>query len=118
MDSITLGEISLAITFLVGLIGGLGYLKTHLKDWVGQSVRDQFVAMDHKIDEINRRLTDVDMENCKNFLVTAISMVEKGGWMDDIESERFWEEYQHYRTIGGNSYIERKVEQLKADGKI
>lgn len=118
MESITLGEISLAVTFVVGLIAGIGYLRSHLKDWVGQSVRDQFVTVQTSIDQINRRLDDVDMENTKNFLVSVISMVEKGGWLDDIENERFWEEFEHYSSIGGNSYIKRKIEQLKADGKI
>lgn len=118
MESITLGEISLAVTFVVGLIAGIGYLRAHLKDWVGQSVRDQFVTMQTSIDQINRRLDDVDMENTKNFLVSVIATVEKGGWLDDIETERFWEEFEHYSSIGGNSYIKRKIEQLKADGKI
>lgn len=118
MENITIGQIALAVTFLVGLIGGLGYLKTHLKEWVGQSVKDQFVQMDSKIEQINRRLDNVDLENCKNFLVTVITEVEKGGWLHEVERERFWEEYEHYVKLGGNSYIKKKVEQLEQDGKL
>lgn len=118
MEAITLGEIGLAVTFLVGLISGIGYLKHHLKDWIGQSVKDQFNKIEQNVAEINRRLDDVDMENTKNFLVSVISMVEKGGWLHDIETERFWDEYEHYLKIGGNSYIKRKVEQLESDGKL
>ena len=118
MEAITLGQVALAVTFLVGLISGISYLRIHLKDWVGQSVKDQFVQMDEKIDDINRRLNDVDMENCKNFLVSVITEVEKGGWLHEVERERFWEEYEHYMKLGGNSYIKRKVEQLDEAGKL
>ena len=118
MEAATLGQIALAVTFLVGLISGMTYLKTHLKDWVGQSVRDQFLEMDEKIEQINKRLDTVDAENCKNFLVSVITEVEKGGWLHEVEKERFWEEYEHYVQIGGNSYIKRKVEQLESEGKL
>lgn len=118
METITIGQISLAVTFLVGLISGISYLRTHLKLWVGESVKDQFTKIENNIEQINKRLAEVDVENCKNFLVTIITEVEKGGWLHEVEKERFWEEYEHYVQMNGNSYIKRKVEQLEAEGKL
>lgn len=118
MENVTLGQIGLAVTFLVGLITGLGYLKKHLKDWVGQAVKDQIDTLKTDIDGVKKRLDDVDMESCKNFLVVFLSDVEKKTPIDEIQKERFWEQYEHYTKNGGNSYIRRKVEQLKSEGKL
>jgi len=43
MDKITIGEIGLVVTFLVGLISGIKYLKSNMKDWVAESLKDQLV---------------------------------------------------------------------------
>ena len=58
------------------------------------------------------------MQACKNYLVSFLSDVEKDELTDEIERERFWEQYQHYTEHGGNSYIKRKVEKLKSEGKL
>ena len=118
MESITLGQIALAITFIVGLISGASYLKTNLKKWVSESLKDEFKSLDDKIKEIQRRVDDVDLENCKNFLVQQLSAAERGVKWDEIERERFYEQYQHYKDKGGNSYIKAKVERLKSEGSL
>ena len=58
------------------------------------------------------------MATSKNFLVAKIAEVDKGNKLDEIEKERFWEQYEHYSKIGGNSYIQRKVDELKESGKL
>lgn len=118
MEHITIGEIGVAVTFLVGLISGIAYLKKHLKSWITQSLSDQFAEIRGEIKGLRSRLAEVDMESCKNYLVTFLSDVEKGKEIDEIERERFWEQMEHYTRNGGNSYIKRKVEQLKKDGKL
>lgn len=118
MSQITLGQIGLAVTFLVGLITGIGYLHTQMKTWMTELLKDQLNSISSKLDGLEKKIDDVDLESCKNYLVTFISKIEKGSEVDEIEKERFWEQYQHYEKIGGNSYIKRKVEQLKADGKL
>lgn len=118
MEQITLGQIGLAVTFIVGLIGGIGYLKTHLQQWIADSLRDQFQAVEDKINKLQCRIDDVDMGTCKNYLVATLADLEKGNPLDEIERERFWEQFEHYSKIGGNSYIQRKVDQLKSEGKL
>ncbi|MCM1506059.1 MAG: hypothetical protein NC177_02835 [Ruminococcus flavefaciens] len=113
MDSITLGEIGLVVTFLVGLISGVGFLHKHLKKWMIQSLESQFAPIHKEIRNLNRRIDSVDMQACKNYLVSFLSDVEKRQPLDEIQRERFWEQYQYYTEHGGNSYIKHKVEKLK-----
>lgn len=117
MEGITLGQVAAALVFIVGFIGSISYLKGHLKDWIGDSVKDRFDAVDRNINDLKRRIDDVDLANCKNFLVSALKDIETGA-ADEIEKERFYEQYEHYTANGGNSYIKSKVEKLKKEGKL
>lgn len=118
MDALTLGQISGAITLVVGIITGIAYLSQNTKKWIKASMKEQMDSIDTKLDSLNDRLDQVDMESCKNYLVTFLSKVEKGVYIDEIEKERFWEQYQHYQKLGGNSYIKRKIDDLAAKNII
>ena len=118
MEQITLGQVALGLTFICGLLGSIKYLRGHLKEWISGSLVDQFNTIDDKFDGLTEQINGVDMNATKNFLVAFLGDLEKGNWFDEIETERFWEQYQHYCKIGGNSYIQRKVEQLKEEGKL
>ena len=111
IQNITLGEIAVALSFLVGFFGGIGYFYKNIKKWLEKIIGEQFAPF-------NEQIKQVDMESCKNYLVRCLGDFEHGNPLSDVEQERFWEEYQHYLRIGGNSYIERRVEKLKLDGKL
>lgn len=129
MENITLGQIAIAVAFLVGLATGGAYLHKLIKGWITNALRSEFEGLNQKVDglkkdvsvsigELRQQLHDVDIESCKNYLVGFLADVDQGQPIDEIERERFWEEYQHYEAKGGNSYIHRKVEQLKAENKL
>ena len=118
MEQITIGQIGLAVTFVVGLITGITALVKNIKKWLSSAFKEDFDGLNRKIDKIQKRVEDVDLAHCKNYLVRFLSDVDRGRQIDDIEMERFWEQFQHYETMGGNSYIHRKVEQLKTEGKL
>lgn len=118
MEQITLGQVGLALTFIVGLISGITYIRNHLKKWISESLKDQFQKVDDKIEKLQTRMDDIDIATSKNFLVARLAEVEKGLPWDEIERERFWEQYEHYVKRGGNSYIQQKVDKLKAEGKL
>lgn len=118
MENITLGEISIAAAFLVGLITGIRYLHKQLKQWIAKLLKEQFDSIKENIDELHEQIENVDMQACKNYLVSFLSDAEKNKQIDETELERFWEQYQHYTEHGGNSYIKRKVEYLKSEGKL
>ena len=106
MENITLGQIAIGVSFLVGLISGVGYLSSISRKWLKDAMKEQ-------LDVIANRLDQVDMESTKNYLVTYLSDIEKGKAIDEIEKERFYEQYQHYQSLGGNSYIKNKVDQMR-----
>lgn len=118
MESVTLGQIGLAITFLVGLGSGVAVLIKSIKKTLKTALKDDFDGLNKKIETMTERIEEVDLASCKSYLVRFLADVDKEREVDEIEIERFWELYQHYETIGGNSYIHRKVEQLKKQGKL
>jgi len=118
MEQITIGQIGLAVTFIVGLIAGITALTKNIKKWLSLAFKEDFDGLNKKIDKVQKRVDEVDLAHTKNYLVGFLSDLDQGREIDDIELERFWEQFQHYETIGGNSYIHRKVEQLKTEGKL
>ena len=118
MQNITLGQIAVAVAFIVGLATGVAAIRKAVKSWLTDTLKEEFTEINKKLDAVNKRVGEVDMESCKTFLVSFLSKVDSDASVDEIELERFWEQYQHYEKIGGNSYIHRKVEQLKNDGKL
>ena len=118
MQSITLGQISVAIAFLVGLISGVIYLNTQIKKWLKNLFTNEFGKVDTRLADLSAKINEVDLDACKNYLVTFLASLEKGEEQDDIELERFWETYERYIEHGGNTYIQRKVEKMKTEGRL
>lgn len=118
MENITVGQIAIVIAFLAALISGIGVLLKSIKSWIINAMKEPLGSIVGEIKNVNDRIDKVDMNTCKNFLVARLSEIEQGNVLDDIKMQRFWEEYEHYAEIGGNSYIRRKVEQLKVEGKL
>lgn len=110
MDAIWTAIIALASAVIVKVL-----------DWVFSRKDKKQKALDQIIIDISSvrvELKKVDMESTKNYLVMVLSDIEKGKKMDEIESERFWEQYRHYTEAGGNSYIKRRVERYKEEGLL
>lgn len=118
MESITLGQVALVLTFLVALITAVKYLLTEAKTWISDSMKSQMDTFAKKIDTLEEKISEVDMQTCKNYLTTRLAEIEMGRQPTEVEKERIKEQYDHYTHIGGNSYIKDKYDQLKADGKL
>lgn len=116
MENITLGQVSLALTFVIGLISGIGFLMQNTKKWINNAMKEQMSDIKAQIEDITDRLDQVDLESTKNYLVTYLSDIERGKVLDEIEKERFYEQYQHYLNKGGNSYIKQKVDCIQKKG--
>lgn len=112
MDNITLADVGTWVGFFAALIGSC----TAIYTWIKKSLKTLFNA---QTQGINEQIKRVDLENCKNFLVSFLARCDKQGCViDEIEKARFWEQYEHYLELGGNSYIKNRVEQLRKDGKL
>ena len=118
MENITIGYIIGGVVLLAGFIKGVRELKKSVKEWITKLLEDSFQSLSKQLSTLQERVDDIDVSTCKNFLVARLAEIERGHELDEIETERFWEQYEHYLAIGGNTYIKRKVEQFKAEGKI
>lgn len=118
IENITLKDIAVALSFLAGFIGGMAYFYNNIRKWLKKIISDEFKPFQDSMNDLSDKVNQVDMESCKNYLSRCLGDFEHGNQLSEVERERFWEEYQHYLKIGGNSYIERRVEKLKLDGKL
>lgn len=113
MEKITLGQLAAALTLIAAIIAAIHNIKKNIKTWFDSLLKERFDAIDKSNEEILKKLNNVDLENCKNYLVTFLAEVGRGEQKDETELQRFWEEYEHYQKLGGNSYIRNKVEELR-----
>lgn len=118
MGEITISQISITVSMVVGIVTGVGILHAQLKKWMSGLFKDEMENIEQKLDDLDAKISRVDEESCKNYLTGEITRIEDGYNLGDVEAERFWEQYEHYVEIGGNSYIKRKVEQLKEAGQL
>ena len=108
MTEITIGQIATLVAFIATLASGITILITQLKKALKKALREEFDGLKGDIKELQSRVENVDVESTKNFLVLFLARVDRGENVDEIERERFWEQYQHYRNHNGNSYIKNK----------
>lgn len=107
MENITLGDIATWAAFLAAFGGSVAAI-----------IRGVNKAVGKLLEPVVKQIESVDRENCKNFLVTFLAETERGQEHDQIEVERFHEQFEHYKAIGGNSYIKAKVDKLQKSGKL
>ena len=102
MENITLGQILGGLTFLVSFIGALSYLSNVLKKQVNKTLKP-----------IQDSIKELDVSQCKNFLVRFLADIEQGNEIDEVERERAYEIYDHYTNdLKQNSYLHKRWEQL------
>lgn len=107
IENITLGDISKILIFIVAFITAIEFLLIRLNK-----------LFDIKLKPINRRLNDIEISSDKNFIVRFLADIEQGNLVDEVEKERFYEIYERYKELGGNSYVSHKVEKLQKEGKL
>lgn len=117
-QEITLGEILICITFVVGLIAGLRQIKLIFKDWVKTQLKPELEPINKRLEELEKKVDRTDIENCKNYLVMFLANVERDIVPDEVEVSRFMEQYKYYTDKGFNSYVHRKYDKLKEEGKL
>ena len=71
-----------------------------------------------KQDDLKEEIKQIQLDNCKNYLVQAIAKVESGQDLSSVEKERYFENYDTYVKLGGNSYIHSETERLKERGRL
>ncbi len=118
MESITLKDISIGLGLIVGIMSSSVYLNKSLKGWIGTQFDEKIAPVKKSIDEVDSKVSRVDMESCKNYLARCLADFDREKELSESEKERFWENYEHYIKCNGNSYIKHKVEKLISEGKL
>lgn len=67
--------------------------------------------------DLIKAIDKVELNNCKNYLVQQISATDRRD-LSQAEKERYWENFDTYSNLGGNSYIHSETERLKKEGKL
>lgn len=107
MDKITIGDIATIVAFLVAIIGGFEFLYVRFNK-----------LFDKKLQPLNSKIDNIELSNAKNFIVRTLADIEAGVFIDEVVKERFYENYEVYQKLGGNSYVKHKVEKLREEGKL
>ena len=106
MEGITIGQVAIALGFLVSLIGSIEFISSRLKKQV-----------DKTLEPINKKIDKLELNSIKTDLVNFMSNVENGKITTE-QSLNAHELYDNYCKMGGNSYIHDKWEKLKKEGKL
>lgn len=118
MEQITLGDIGSWLGFLAALIGSCTAIFLGIRKVIQRLFKAQTADIKTDLDEQRGTLNRIDIEGTKNFLVNVLSAAERGEQMTEIQRIRVREQYDHYTSAGGNSYIKDWYTRLKTDGKI
>lgn len=96
---------------IITIITTIGVIASSVANLLINSKNVKKKDLDEKIDE-------VQMDNCKNYLVQMIAKADSGQKLSSVEKERYYENYDTYIKLGGNSYIHTETERLKKEGLI
>lgn len=107
MENITIGQVAIALAFLVGLIGSVKYLLNELN-----------IRIDKTLKPINSRISELELSNIKTDLVDFINDLEHDVPKSQIQKLNAHELYDRYTKLGGNSYVHEHWEKLKKEGKL
>lgn len=99
---ITVEQIGLFLSFLVALISSI--------DFLTKRVKKQLSSISNPI---NNSIRELDISQCKNFLVNFLSELETEKKLDKLKIARAYEIYDHYTNdLKQNSYIHERWEEL------
>lgn len=111
--NITLGQISAFIGLIAGLITSVSVIILFLQKSLKKVIKNELEPMSIQIEKINSNVNNLDVSQCKNFLVRFLADVEQGNKLDEVEKERAYEIYDHYTNdLKQNSYIHKRWEEL------
>lgn len=116
--NITLEQVATALGWLVGVGGSLAAIIAYIRKLLKAFFKEQLDEMNHRFDRVEKRISEVDKETTKNFIVSILAQLDSGLEIDEVQRARFYEQFEHYLKEGGNGYIQARVDELKRAGKL
>lgn len=119
MENITIGQIAVALVFLLGLWASVESIVKKVSKVFDSSLDKKLKPINEKMDKLDGKIDKVDSQATKNFLVSRLDAIERGEAVSEITKQRIYEEFEHYTyDLKGNSYIKKKFEKLQKDGQL
>lgn len=119
MENTTLGEISNVLVFIAGILASGGSIAVFFSKRFGKMMEKQLQPINDKIDTVSKQVSQVDIDNTKNYLQQTISAIDAGAKLDKAGKERFYENYDHYTNdLNLNSWVHKEVERLEKENKL
>lgn len=118
MEGWTLGAISIAAAFIVGLIASAKKIAGYMAEAIGKVTEKQIKPLEEKIDNLASKIEETDLNSMKDFLVVRFADIDKGVKPDETTRQRIYEEMERYEKRGGNSYIHTRFDELKKQGRL
>lgn len=112
MENITIGQVAVALAFVVALWGSVETISKKVTALNKKTLEEALKPTNEKLDKLTKQIDQVDLNATKNYLVSALADAEQGR-TDPIALQRLYEQYEHYTKLGGNSYIKDRFEALK-----
>lgn len=118
LEDISLGQILVSLTFIVGFITTINKSKTIVDDWFKNKLSPKVDPLYKRLDDFAEKLNELEMDSYKRYLVLTMTNIERGEKIDEVERLLFDEMYKKYIDHGGNTYIQRKYKKLEEAGKL
>lgn len=118
MEELTVGEVGATIALVAGIITGLGVISKLVGKGASKWLQKSLEPISEKLDSIDSRFDAFDMDRCKDYLVQFIGRIDRGYEPSETELERFYENYDRYTGLHGNSYVKTEVQRLSKAGKL
>lgn len=111
MENITVGQINAFLGILAGIITSGSIIIVFIQKSLKKLIKNE-------LEPISTQIKNLDVSQCKNFLVGFLADVEQGNELDKVELERAYEIYDHYiNDLKQNSYIHNRWVQLMENMK-
>ena len=114
-EHITVADIASFIIGLVAFIKAVEYIVKEISANLMTTVRKSIEPINRRLETIQKNLVEIDKEQCKSFLTQCFNADHE---LSETERQRVYEVYQHYRELGGNSYIKEEFERMQGEGKL
>ena len=117
MENLSLGEISKALAFVIGLISSITYIKKGTVKSLTSVIANNLEPIKREIKDLKEETTKNNLSSIKTDLINLMELAEK----ETISTEqkiRAHELYDYYYKHGGNSYVHDKWERLIKENKL
>lgn len=110
----------LILGFLGGAVTARKYINAGFKKMFSplveeslKPIHEDVVAIKKQQEELSDKLKDLELSECRNFLVRFIEDVKSDEPVGTVEIERYYEVRDRYYALGGNGYIHAAAEEIE-----